>query len=59
MKLIECRGECMSGYAPDLPIIPIGRCERQRFFMFCSQNRVNIVRMKADGKIKNIFNFYI
>lgn len=30
MQLIEYRGECMLGYAPDLPIIPAGRCERQR-----------------------------
>lgn len=31
-KFIEYRGGLLSGYVPDIPIIPAGRCERQRSF---------------------------
>ena len=34
MQRIEYRGEVLPGYAPGLPIKPIGRCEMQRSFYF-------------------------
>lgn len=32
MQRIEYRGEVLSGYAPDLPIEPVGRREMRRPF---------------------------